>query len=136
MLLELQNVVKRFGGVTALRDGNLPVAAGEVHLLLGENGAGKSTLMKIVAGIVQRDGGRMLWNGTEVFLRSPAEASAAGIAMVHQESLLAPHLTVAENIFLGREPRGPLGWVDRGSILRQARQLIEQHGFPLLADAA
>lgn len=131
MLLELQKIEKRFGGVTALRDGSLSVAGGEVHLLLGENGAGKSTLMKIAAGIVERDAGRMLWNGSEVFLRAPGDASAIGIAMVHQESLLAPHLTVAENIFLGQEEGGPLGWVNRGAITERARRLIEQYRFPL-----
>src|ERR1700694_3239307 len=113
MLLQLKSIQKRFGGVVALRSGNLAVNAGEVHLLMGENGAGKSTLMKIVAGMLQRDGGQMLWNGSEVNLRTPADAAALGVAMVHQESLLAPHLSVAENIFLGREPRLPLGWVNR-----------------------
>jgi len=102
--------------------------------LLGENGAGKSTLMKIVAGIVQRDSGRMLWNCAEVSLQSPSEAAAVGIAMVNQESLLAPHMTVAENIFLGREPRGPFGWVDRGALVSRARNLIAQYGFPLDAE--
>ncbi len=131
MLLELQDIEKRFGGVTALRSGNLTVAAGEVHLLLGENGAGKSTLMKIVAGIVGRDAGRMLWNGSEVSLRTPSEAAAIGIAMVNQESLLAPHMSVAENIFLGREERGPFGWVDRRGIVARARRVIEQYQFPL-----
>ncbi|MCU1330924.1 MAG: ABC-type sugar transport system, ATPase component protein, partial [Bryobacterales bacterium] len=135
MLLELRNVQKRFGGVTALRDGNLSVAAGEVHLLLGENGAGKSTLMKIVAGIVSRDSGNMFWNGQEVFLETPAEAAAIGIAMVNQESLLASHLTVAENIFLGREKKHPFGWVKRRAAIEDARQLIEQYGFPLSPDA-
>ena len=133
-LLELQDIEKRFGGVTALRGGNLTVNAGEVHLLLGENGAGKSTLMKIVAGIVQRDAGKMLWNGQEVFLGSPSEAAAIGIAMVNQESLLAPHMTVAENIFLGREERAPFGWVNRRAITEKARHLIEQYGFPLQAE--
>ncbi len=131
MLLELRDIQKRYGGVTALRSGNLSVAAGEVHLLLGENGAGKSTLMKIVAGIVERDAGHMLWNGSEVFLRTPAEAAAIGIAMVNQESLLAQHMTVAENIFLGREDREPFGWVSRGKITERARRLIEQYNFPL-----
>ncbi len=134
MLLELSNIQKRFGGVTALRDGNLSVAAGQVHLLLGENGAGKSTLMKIVAGVEHRDAGRMLWQGREVSLRTPAEAAAIGIAMVHQESLLAPHLSVAENIFLGREDRLPFGWVSRRRMVEQATRLIEQHHFPLQAD--
>lgn len=134
MLLELQDIEKRFGGVTALRKGNLSVAAGEVHLLLGENGAGKSTLMKIVAGIVERDAGRMLWNGAEVSLRTPSEAAAIGIAMVNQESLLAPHMSVAENIFLGREARGLFGWVDRRAIVSRTRELIAQYGFPLNAE--
>jgi ABC-type sugar transport system ATPase subunit len=134
VLLELNGIQKRFGGVNALRDGNLSVAAGEVHLLLGENGAGKSTLMKIVAGIVERDAGRMCWNGKEVFLRNPTDAAAIGIAMVHQESLLAPQLTVAENIFLGREERKPLGWVNRSETTERARRLIEQYNFPLKAE--
>src|SRR5438046_4714890 len=134
MLLELKGIQKRFGGVQALSDGNLSVAAGEAHLLLGENGAGKSTLMKIVAGMYAPDAGRMLWNGQEVRFNAPAEASAVGIAMVHQESLLAPHLTVAENIFLGREPRRAFGWVDRGEMLACAARLIEEHHFPLRAE--
>jgi ABC-type sugar transport system ATPase subunit len=135
VLLELQDIHKRYGGVTALRSGNLSVAAGEVHLLLGENGAGKSTLMKIVAGIVERDSGRMLWSGNEVFLRSPSEAAAIGIAMVNQESLLAPHMSVAENIFLGREERGVFGWVNRRKIVEAARRLIQQYNFPLDAES-
>ncbi len=134
MLLELQGIQKRFGGVTALADGNLRVEAGQVHLLLGENGAGKSTLMKIVAGMYQRDAGRMLWRGQQVHLQSPAEAAALGVAMVHQESLLAPHLSVAENIFLGREERLPLGVVRRGRMVAAARRLIEEHHFPLQAE--
>lgn len=134
MLLQLQNIQKRYGGVTALADGNLAVDGGEVHLLLGENGAGKSTLMKIVAGIVARDAGAVLWQGRETHLRSPAEASQIGIAMVHQESLLAPHLSVAENIFLGREPHQAMGWVNRRRMIAEASRLIEQHHFPLQAD--
>src|SRR5580698_5639990 len=131
LLLDLSGIQKRFGGVTALRDANLTVEAGEAHLLLGENGAGKSTLMKIVAGMQQRDAGQMLWNGREVHLNTPAEAAAIGIAMVHQESLLAPHLSVAENIFLGREERLPFGWVNRRRMLEEASRLIAEHHFPL-----
>jgi len=134
VLLDLHGIQKRFGGVTALRDGNLCVDPGEVHLLLGENGAGKSTLMKIVAGMEHRDAGRMLWQGRAAAFRTPAEAAAAGIAMVHQESLLAPHLTVAENIFLGREERLPFGWVNRRRMIEQASRMIEEHHFPLHAD--
>lgn len=134
VLLRLENIAKRFGGVTALRNGNLEVASGEVHLLLGENGAGKSTLVKIVAGMHQPDAGAILWRGERVQFRRPAEAAAVGIAMVHQESLLAPHLSVAENIFLGREERLPMGWVNRRKMLAAAARLIEQHRFPLQAD--
>ena len=134
MLLELKGIQKRFGGVTALRDGNLVVDCGEVHLLLGENGAGKSTLMKIVAGMLARDGGEMLWQGCAAHFGKPSEAARNGIAMVHQESLLAPHLSVAENIFLGREERRALGWVNRRRMREQAARLIEQHRFPLQAD--
>jgi ABC-type sugar transport system ATPase subunit len=133
MLLELRDIQKRFGGVVALRRGVLQVEAGEVHLLLGENGAGKSTLMKIVAGMVGRDSGEMLWQGRAVDFRSPKEAAKNGIAMVHQESLLAPHLSVAENIFLGREERLPLGWVRRRRMAEEAARLIAEHGFPLEA---
>ena len=120
--------------MAALKRGNLAVDAGEVHLLMGENGAGKSTLMKIVAGMIQRDGGEMLWRGQPVRFKNPAEAASNGIAMVHQESLLAPHLTVAENVFLGREPTNALGWVHRRKMTEQAAVLIEQHHFPLQAD--
>jgi ribose transport system ATP-binding protein len=133
VLLDLKGIQKRFGGVVALRNGNLSVKPGEVHLLLGENGAGKSTLMKIVAGMLAPDGGEMRWQGRAVRLRRPSEAAAIGIAMVHQESLLAPHLSVAENIFLGREPGLPFGWVNRRRMLQQASRLIEEHRFPLQA---
>lgn len=134
MLLELRKIEKRFGGVHALRNGNLSVAAGEVHLLLGENGAGKSTLMRIVAGMLEADAGEMFLNGKRVHFRRPAEAAAAGIAMVHQESLLAPHMTVAENIFLGREPRGRFGFVDRRKMKEAAGRVISEHHFALQPD--
>ncbi len=134
MLLQLTAIQKRFGGVVALKSGNLTVAPGEVHLLLGENGAGKSTLMKIVAGMHTADGGEMLWKGQKVSFQKPADASAMGIAMVHQESLLAPHLSVAENIYLGREERRAFGWVNRGKMMEAARRLIQEHHFPLHAD--
>ncbi len=135
MLLSLRGIKKHFGGVHALRDGNLEIAEGEVHLLMGENGAGKSTLMKIVAGMYQRDGGEMLWRGRPVSFARPAEASANGVAMVHQESLLAPHLSVAENIFLGRETSSKIGLVDRRALVARARRIIADHGFRLDPEA-
>jgi ABC-type sugar transport system ATPase subunit len=129
LLLSLKGIRKSFGGVHALRDGNLEVREGEVHLLMGENGAGKSTLMKIVAGLYRRDGGEMLWRGQPVSFAKPSEASAHGVAMVHQESLLAPHLTVAENIFLGREIATKTGWVHRRAIVEKAAEVIAERGF-------
>jgi ABC-type sugar transport system ATPase subunit len=134
MLLQLKSIRKHFGGIAALRDGNLDVNAGEVHLLMGENGAGKSTLMKIAAGMLEPDSGEILWQGRGVHFRNPAEAAAQGIAMVHQESMLAPHLSVAENMFLGREPRLPLGWVNRRQMMERAQRIIAEHHFPLQAD--
>lgn len=134
LLLELKSIQKRFGGVTALKNGNLQVEAGKVHLLMGENGAGKSTMMKIVAGMYQPDGGEILWRGERVKFAMPADASRQGIAMVHQESLLAPHLTVAENIFLGREHSAGLGLVNRSRMLQDARKLIADLRFPIHAD--
>ena len=134
MLLQLKGIQKRFGGVVALRNGNLSVKAGEVHLLMGENGAGKSTLMKIVAGMFAPDAGEILWNGQPISFKNPAEAQAHGIAMVHQECLLAQHLSVAENIFLGRQPSNAVGLVNRRRMEQQAARLIQQHNFPLQAD--
>jgi ABC-type sugar transport system ATPase subunit len=131
VLLELKQIQKRFGGIMALRAANLSVGAGEVHLLLGENGAGKSTLMKIVAGICAPDSGEIIWRGRAARFRTPAEAAANGIAMVHQESLLAPDLTVAENIFLGREPSPGYGFVSRRRMMEAAARLIAEHRFPL-----
>ena len=134
MLLDLQGIEKRFGGITALESGDLQVEAGEIHALVGENGAGKSTLMKIVAGMLRRDGGVMRWQGHIVDFARPADAHQAGISMVHQESLLAPHLSVAENVFLGREiHKGPL--LDRRGMEEAARCLISEHDFPLDAAA-
>ena len=130
MLLDLQGIEKHFGGITALDNGDLQVEAGEIHALVGENGAGKSTLMKIVAGMLRRDAGAMRWQGRPVDFTRPAEAHQAGISMVHQESLLAPHLSVAGNIFLGCEvARGPL--LDHRRMEADARRLINEHGFQL-----
>ena len=133
MLLELSAIRKSFGGVRALRDASLRVRAGQVHALVGENGAGKSTLTKIVAGMLRRDGGRMLWRGRSADFATPGEAHAEGISMVHQESLLAPHLTVAENVFLGREIRRR-GMLDHEAMQRETTRIIKSHRFALRAD--
>lgn len=103
-LLALHGIRKQFGPVKALDGVDLTLQAGEIHALLGENGAGKSTLIKILAGLYQADAGTMLIAGHETALGSVAVANALGIRVIHQELTLAPNLTVAENIFLGREP--------------------------------
>ena len=103
-VLEMRNVTKRFPGVTALDGVRLAVRPGEIHALVGENGAGKSTLMKILAGAQPMDEGEILIDGMPVRIRTPHDAQALGISMIHQEFNLVPRLSVAENIFLGRLP--------------------------------
>ncbi|MFL6637688.1 MAG: ATP-binding cassette domain-containing protein, partial [Paraburkholderia graminis] len=107
-VLQLKGVGKRFPGVVALDGVDLDLRSGEVHAICGENGAGKSTLMKIISGQYHADDGVMCYEGAPVQFSSTSEAQAAGIAIIHQELNLVPHLSVAENIFLAREPkRGP-----------------------------
>jgi ABC-type sugar transport system ATPase subunit len=132
-LVELRDVSKRFGGVHALEGISLGIPSGAIHALVGENGAGKSTLAKIIAGAIQHDSGRVLIDGEEVSLRSPREGLGHGIAMMAQELLVVPHLTVAQNVFLGVEPRNA-GWINRRSLRLRYEQLAEQVGFNLPAD--
>jgi len=129
--LRLSGLQKSFGGVIALSRGDLEVRSGEVHLLLGENGAGKSTMMKLAAGMLSPDSGSISVYGRTLRFTSPREAQDAGLAMVHQESLLAPHLTVAENLYLGREELGRFNTLKPGATLEAARRLITRQGFPL-----
>jgi ABC-type sugar transport system ATPase subunit len=125
VLLDMRSIRKRFGEVAVLDDVDFDVRAGEVHALVGENGAGKSTLMRIAAGIVPPDGGRMTFWSREFAPKSPAAALRAGLAMVHQELSLAPDLTVAENILAGREPhRGP--FVDRRRLFDRAAAMLAE----------
>jgi len=108
IVVEAQNISKHFPGVQALKNVSVAFERGQVHALLGENGAGKSTLMKILAGIYRPDKGRLLFEGKEVVFRNASAALEKGISTIYQELLLCPNLTVAENIFLGREPlKGP-----------------------------
>jgi ribose transport system ATP-binding protein len=126
-LLELRGISKWFSGVRVLEGVDFDVRAAEVHALVGENGAGKSTLMNIVSGIVAADAGQMLWEGQPVRLRSPRAAQDLGITFVHQELALAPQLSAAENIFLGRHPAGR-GWVRWREIYDRARELLNGLG--------
>jgi len=105
VLIQMEGIVKRFPGVLALDQCHFELRAGEVHALVGENGAGKSTLMKIIGGIYRKDAGHLHINGQEVVIENPRMAQDLGISIVHQELNLMPHLTVAQNIFIGREPR-------------------------------
>ncbi len=131
--LEMRGITKSFAGNGVLAGVSLRAAAGEVHALVGENGAGKSTLMKILAGVHRPDGGEILIEGRPVHFSRPADALAHGVAMIYQELSLAPHLTVAENIFLGREPLRfkPLGVVDKTGLHEQAGRLLKEYGFRL-----
>jgi ribose transport system ATP-binding protein len=124
--LQLHGIVKHFPGVLALNGVSLDVCAGDVHALLGENGAGKSTLIKTIAGVYRPDAGDIHINGRQVSIRSPHDAQTLGISTIFQEFTLAPDMTVAENIFLGREPVrfGPLAVVDRGALIRRTRDVL------------
>ncbi len=114
-------------GVHALADSHFELRPGEVHALVGENGAGKSTLMKILAGVYRKDSGRVVVHGTDVDIPNPSAAQRLGISMVHQELNLMPHLTVAQNIFIGREPKRVRGLVlDDGELNDRARDLFEE----------
>jgi ABC-type sugar transport system ATPase subunit len=133
--LEMRGISKAFGGNSVLADVDLTVAAGSVHALVGENGAGKSTLMKILAGVYHPDSGAIVMEGQRVTFAKPADALKSGIAMIFQELSLAPHLTVAENIFLGREPLSfrKLGLIDRKKLNESAQTLLREYGFRINA---
>lgn len=128
-LLTLCGIVKRFGGVTALAGVDFELRTGEIHALLGENGAGKSTLIKILGGIHRPDAGEILIAGRAVEIREVHEADKLGIRLIHQELSLAPNLSVAENIFLGREP-ARWGLVNRRRMFADAQALIAELGLP------
>ena len=132
--LELSHIAKAFGAVIALTNGTLRLERNSIHALVGENGAGKSTLVKIIAGLYQRDAGDLLLDGEVVDFRSTAEAKAAGIAVIYQEPTLFPDLSVTENIFMGRQPRGALGVIDRRAMRTEALALFERLGVRIDPD--
>jgi ribose transport system ATP-binding protein len=126
LLVEMTGISKSFPGVHALDDASFDLRGGEVHALVGENGAGKSTLMKILAGIYHRDAGTIKVKGREVEVASPRAAQDLGISIIHQELNLMGHLTVAQNIFIGREPRGAIRFVlDEKTLNAKAAELFE-----------
>ncbi|MEV6376295.1 sugar ABC transporter ATP-binding protein [Micromonospora musae] len=127
-LLVLDGVTKSFGAVAALRGVHLALHPGEAHALVGENGAGKSTLVKILAGAHAPDAGRLALDGRPLELRGPADARAAGIAVIYQEPTLFPDLSVAENIFMGRQPLRGLRRIDTAAMNRDAERLFARLG--------
>jgi ribose transport system ATP-binding protein len=123
--LSAHNVVKRYGGVLALADGNLEVNSGEVVALIGANGSGKSTMSKIINGVVVLDGGQLLLDTKPIQFASPQAAKKLGISTVFQELSLIPQMTVADNIWLGREPLGPVATVNRKAVRAKTEALLE-----------
>ena len=135
VLIRMEGIEKRFPGVHALNQCHFELRAGEVHALVGENGAGKSTLMKIIGGIYHKDAGHIYLNGGEVEIQNPRQAQHLGISIIHQELNLMPHLTVAQNIYIGREPRGKVNFVvDDKTTNKQADGLFEMLSLDLDPD--
>ena len=130
LLLRMTAISKRFPGVLALSDVSLEVLPGEVHALLGENGAGKSTLLKILSGAQRSDSGLIEFAGKAVVLTSPSEAQRLGIVTIYQEFTLAPNMTIAENVFIGREP-GQAGFVNWRKMIAETRAITKQLGLAL-----
>ena len=123
-ILEMKGIDKRFQGVHALKNCSLNLKRGEVLALVGENGAGKSTIMKVLTGIYKADSGEIFHLGKKTAFKSPRDAQSAGISIVHQELNLMGHLTVAQNIFIGRESKG--FFLDEAGINKKAAALFEK----------
>lgn len=127
LLIEARGICKSFPGVKALDNVRFELRAGEVHALMGENGAGKSTMMKILSGVYTKDAGEVLLDGQPVEVTGPAHAQSLGIGIIHQELHLMPHLSAAQNVFIGREPRKALGWfLDEDQLNRDAQALFDR----------
>ncbi|MEX1296698.1 MAG: sugar ABC transporter ATP-binding protein, partial [Candidatus Limnocylindrales bacterium] len=131
-LIRMQGIDKAFPGVQALKDGQFELRPGEVHALVGENGAGKSTLMKVLTGVYHKDAGTIEVRGEQVEVPNPRAGRDLGISMIHQELALANHLTVAQNIYMGREPRGRFSFmVDDKQQVKQTQELVDRLGLKL-----
>lgn len=132
-LLEMKGVSRKFPGVYALKGVDFSLESGEVHALLGENGAGKSTLMKILGGIYSIDEGQIFIDGEEVQINDVKDAQKYGISIIHQEIVLVPYLSIAENIYLGREPLTNAGFIDQQTIYRSAQNFLDEFDLGLSA---
>ena len=129
VILKMTGIEKRFSGVHALKGVDFELRAGEVHALMGENGAGKSTLMKVLCGIHHRDAGEIEYFGKKVNFSNIAESQAAGISIIHQELNMMNHLTVAQNIYIGREPKIGGVFIDDRKMERDAQELFKRIGI-------
>ncbi len=132
-LLEIKQLDKQFTGVHALDHVDFAVGKGEIHALMGENGAGKSTLIKVLTGLYSKDSGEIIFDGKECNFHTPQDSQNAGISTIYQEINLIPHLSVAENIFLGREPRNAFG-IDWKTVRKQAKKLLLDNGIDIDVD--
>ena len=133
--VKIKDISKRFHSQQALNKVSLDIFLGEIHVIIGENGAGKSTLVKIIAGLYHQDTGQMFIEGKEKAFLSPLDAIADRISMIHQETLLVPYLTVAENIFLGREPLNRLGLLNKKKLFEKTKELLKNVNIDIKADA-
>lgn len=133
-LLEMKNITKEFPGVLALDRANFNLRKGEVHALMGENGAGKSTLIKILSGAYQMEQGEIIINNEKVNIQNPGEAQKLGISVIYQEFNLVPYLTVAENIFLGRESMKNTCLIDTKDIIKNSRKILDDLDLGLAPD--
>ncbi len=133
-MLTAKNISKKFSGVTALSNINLELRPGKVNAIIGENGAGKSTLMKIFSGVHTQYEGEIIYNGKTVKFSNPKEAEDAGIAIIHQELNLVPYLTIAENIFLGREITNVFGILDKKQMNEKTKQLLAKLNLTINPD--
>ncbi|MFL5926813.1 MAG: ATP-binding cassette domain-containing protein, partial [Gaiellaceae bacterium] len=133
-LLEADHISKYYGNIVALKDISAHVNAGEVTCILGDNGAGKSSFIKILSGVHQADGGRLLVDGEPVEFQSPRDARAKGIATVYQDLAMVPLMSIWRNFFLGAEPRtgiGPLRWLDAGEAKKIVRRELGEMGIDI-----
>ena len=128
VICKVNNITKIFPGVVALNDVSFDIMKGEVHAVVGENGAGKSTLMNILSGVYKAEEGSVEFEGKTISFNQPREAQEQGIAMIHQELSLSPHMSAAENIFIGRMPRNKIGLIDRAKMNRDCKQYLENLG--------
>ena len=133
-ILEMIDIKKSFSGIYALSGINFSLEMGEVHALLGENGAGKSTLIKVLGGIYKPDSGTIKINGQEAEINGVSDAQEKGIGIIHQEIVLVPYLTVAQNLFLGREIKTKFGTVDMRETNRRAGEMLANLGVNIHPD--